>query len=84
MWQMITGFGPDLPPQVAQASFTKPGGVELNFWTYGALLLQQIPETVNHDPDLLATVAWCMGESNFCQEQLMYALVKLSVGPAQA
>lgn len=69
MWQLITGFGPDLPPQVAKVGFTKPNGAATNFWTHGALLLQQIPETINHDPDLLATVAWCMGELSFFPSQ---------------
>lgn len=62
MWQMITGFGPDLPPQAGRASFTKPNGVEISFWSYGAILMEQIPQTLNHDADLRATVAWCMGE----------------------
>lgn len=69
MWQMITGFGPDLPPQAGRASFTKPNGIEISFWSYGALLLEQIPQTVNHDPDLRATVAWCMGELPLLSEE---------------
>lgn len=66
---MITGFGPDLPPQAGRASFTKPNGMEISFWSYGALLLEQIPQTVNHDPDLRATVAWCMGELPLLSER---------------
>lgn len=62
MWQLITGFGPDVPPQSSISGFTRPDGVRKEFWTYGGLLQAQIPETTFHDPALTQLVAWCMGE----------------------
>lgn len=67
MWQMITLFLPDEPPQVSHDSFRKPDMhnvvTDHKYWTYGGLMLRSINETSSHDPVLLQVVCWCMGES---------------------
>lgn len=67
MWQLVTGFAPDTPPQSSISGFVRPDGGRQQFWTYGGLVQAKIPETDFHDPALTQLIAWCMGESKSWQ-----------------
>lgn len=65
MWQLITGFMPDTPPQSARCGFILPDGNLKEFWTYGALLLEDNSDNNLVDAGLRNMVSWCMGAQRF-------------------
>lgn len=61
MWQLITGFKPDAPPECSNHEFLRPDGTIFSAWTYGGLLLDS--KYHYQDLDLRRVIAQCMGKS---------------------
>lgn len=65
MWQIMTGFMPDTPPQPSKMNFTYKGEA-ISIWTYGGLVVNDTrPEEGYdgfYDRPLRELIAWCMGE----------------------